>query len=109
MSEFVVDLVGRCDGLGDLGAQTVAELRTRTERLHRFADTAELETVLEELAVRELAERLPRRPGEREEGWTQRLGGGEEAVAVADAAPPSAVEERLAALEARVAALEGRL
>jgi len=91
------------------GAQTVAELRSRTERLHRFADAAELEAVLEELAAREFAERLPRRPGEREERWTQRLGSGEEAAAVVDDAQPSPLEERLAALEARVAALEERL
>src|SRR3954453_23002328 len=44
------------------GAQTVAELRTRTERMPRFAGAAQVEAVLQELGERELAERLPRRP-----------------------------------------------
>jgi uncharacterized protein YceH (UPF0502 family) len=92
------------------GPQTVAELRTRTERLHRFADAAEVEAVLEELADRELAERLPRRPGEREERWTQRLGGGDAAAEpVAPHSTPTPLEQRVAELEARVAALEERI
>jgi uncharacterized protein len=92
------------------GPQTVAELRARTERLHRFSDAAQVEVVLEALAGRELAERLPRRPGEREERWTQRLGGtDEETPPAAAAASESPVDERLAELEARVAALEERL
>ncbi len=58
------------------GPQTSGELRTRTERLHRFADAGELEETLERLIGRELAERLGRRPGQREERYRQLLGGG---------------------------------
>ena len=40
------------------GPQTPGELRARSERLHRFADAAELEQTLERLIGRELIERL---------------------------------------------------
>jgi uncharacterized protein len=91
------------------GPQTGAELRARSERLHRFASAAEVEAVLQELAERELAERLPRRPGEREERWRQRLGDGDDAAPQVAAPPASPLEERVADLEARIAALEERL
>jgi uncharacterized protein YceH (UPF0502 family) len=50
------------------GPQTPGELRTRTERLCRFADVQEVETTLVKLMEREepLAARLPREPGKRE-------------------------------------------
>jgi uncharacterized protein YceH (UPF0502 family) len=50
------------------GPQTVGELRTRGERMHRFADLAEVESVLSELIEREtpLLVRLPRQPGRKE-------------------------------------------
>ena len=57
------------------GPQTVGELRTRSERLYPFPSTEDVELALLELTDRELTERLPRRPGEREERWTQLLGG----------------------------------
>src|SRR5262249_36768986 len=69
--------------------QTVGELRTRSERLHSFASTAEVEETLRGLAGRELVARLPRRPGEREERWAQLLGG-EPGAAPAPAAPQAA-------------------
>ena len=47
------------------GPQTVAELRTRSERLYPFPSTDDVERALLELSERGLAERLPRRPGER--------------------------------------------
>ncbi len=56
------------------GPQTVGELRTRSERLYAFSSTEDVEFALAELAERELVERLPRRPGEREERWVQLLG-----------------------------------
>lgn len=80
------------------GAQTAAELRQRSERLHRFASVPEVEETLERLARRELAERLTRRPGEREERWRHLLGG--EAPAAPAAAPASSLEERVARIEA---------
>jgi len=50
------------------GAQTVGELRTRCERMHHFADLAEVEDVLGELSGREhpLVVQLPRQPGRKE-------------------------------------------
>jgi uncharacterized protein YceH (UPF0502 family) len=56
------------------GPQTVNELRTRVERLHRFESTAELEQTLSDLAARELVELRPRRPGQREDRWAQLFG-----------------------------------
>ena len=87
------------------GQQTAAELRTRSERLYPFASLADVEGGLAALAERELVRRLPRRPGEREERWTQLLGAGE-AQAEPAAPSPDSLEERVAELERRVAALE---
>jgi uncharacterized protein YceH (UPF0502 family) len=56
------------------GPQTPGELRARTERLHRFADAGELDETLARLSGRALAERLERRPGQREERYRQLLG-----------------------------------
>ena len=63
------------------GAQTPGELKTRTERLHRFADMEELGGTLERLIERQLARRLERRPGQREERYTHLLAGEEAAEA----------------------------
>ena len=57
------------------GPQTPGELKQRTERLHPFGSLNEIETVLEGLADREFAERLPRRPGQKEQRHRQLLGG----------------------------------
>jgi uncharacterized protein YceH (UPF0502 family) len=83
------------------GAQTVGELKSRTERLHRFDSLAEVDEALHALAVRELAMRLERRPGQKEERWEHRLGD------TAEAAPPaqSSLEERVRTLEEQVAEL----
>jgi uncharacterized protein YceH (UPF0502 family) len=56
------------------GTQTPGELRARTERMHRFADAAELQAALDGLAARELVVRLERRPGQKEERYAHRLG-----------------------------------
>ena len=89
------------------GPQTAAELRTRCERIYPFASIAEVESALTALAERELVRRLPRRPGEREERWTQLLGDDADVVA-AEPVIASSLEERIASLELRVAALEAR-
>jgi uncharacterized protein len=60
------------------GAQTPGELKSRTDRLHRFAGRDDVIATLERLAGRDLAERLGRRPGEKQERW-RHLVGGEEA------------------------------
>lgn len=86
------------------GPQTAAELRTRSERLHRFESGADVERELAALAERELIARLPRRPGEREERWMQLLG----AMDDAEQRGEVSLEERVARLEERVARLEER-
>ncbi len=98
------------------GAQTSAELRTGTERLHRFADISSVEAFLEELAARApdqggpLVKRLARRPGEREARWMHCLSG----TPVEDSVPQASHElgpadlslSELAALKAHVGRLE---
>ncbi len=70
------------------GAQTAAELRQHAERLQRFADIAEVEALLAELAEREppRVARLPRAPGAREQRWVHLLCGEPPPSTVADAA-----------------------
>ena len=89
------------------GPQTLAELRTRSERLHRFETPSAVEEVLASLGGRELVARQPRRPGEREERWAHLLGG--EAEPAAPQAPPGSLEQRVARLEAEVAELRAAL
>ncbi|MET0615690.1 MAG: DUF480 domain-containing protein [Thermoleophilaceae bacterium] len=72
------------------GPQTPGELKTRTERLHSFADMTELGETLEGLSSRDLVLRLDRRPGQREERYAQRLA--EEAEDLPAAVPPAAEE-----------------
>jgi uncharacterized protein len=75
------------------GAQTPGELKQRAERMHSFADLAEVHDTLERLNERELAVRLARRPGHKEERYAQLLqelaetGEGEPAETVPSAAP----------------------
>lgn len=96
------------------GPQTAAELRQRTERLHRF-DEGEAEATVARLIEREYAARHPNRPGERGERFAQLLGS-DEAEAPDHAQSPRAddagLESRIARLEDEVArlwdALEGR-
>lgn len=97
------------------GAQTAAELRTRTERLHPFASPEAVEHALEALAARPepLVRRLDRRAGQKEPRWTQLLEDdpyvpeGPAATSGPAAAPPRA--DRMADLEARVEALEAQV
>jgi hypothetical protein len=97
------------------GAQTAAELRINTERLHRFADISSVEAFLEELAGRAaeqggpLVARLPRRPGEREQRWVQLLAGAPpvgSAPTAADAAHDAMPAAGAGDLAARVGQLE---
>jgi uncharacterized protein len=101
------------------GAQTPGELKTRTERLHRFGDMDELGDTLERLIERQLAARLERRPGQREERYAHLLGSEDEeatseavetAPEAAPAQPPATAsidssEQRLARLEQQIAEL----
>lgn len=56
------------------GPQAPGELRTRTERLHPFADRGEVEALLGRMAGRGLVRELPRRSGERDNRWVHLLG-----------------------------------
>jgi uncharacterized protein YceH (UPF0502 family) len=95
------------------GPQTPGELKQRTERLHSFASLSEVGQTLTELTERELVERLPRAPGQKEERYVQLLGETEEA------APPALVdshgtegpdlEERVRRLEQAVQELQERV
>lgn len=93
------------------GPQTPGELRTNTERLHRFADLSAVQGFLDELAARPdgaLVVQLPRLPGARENRWAHLLSGTPKVEAAADAplAPQSVAQDDLAA---RVARLEGEV
>lgn len=51
------------------GPSAPGELRTRTDRLHPFADRGDVETTLEKMAARGLVQQLDRRPGDRDHRW----------------------------------------
>ena len=99
------------------GAQMPGELRSRAERLHAFADLAEVENTL--LAMSQLTPplvvQLPREGGARAAKWQHMLFGGELPEAGAPTLPPSKIDreialaERVTALEAKVAELEDAL
>ena len=101
------------------GPQTPGELKQRTERLHPFAELAEVEAVLDRLADRELAVRLERRPGQKEQRYAQLLGGETERESAAGPPPPpepapseervDRLERELAELRAEVASLREQL
>lgn len=99
------------------GPQTMAELRSRAERMQPMPDAAEIEAVLQDFASRPLplVRLLPRQAGQKEARWAQLLTGepaspeaGPEPLTVAVALPPEA-EQRLAALEAEVAELRAQI
>src|SRR5579863_7456385 len=91
------------------GAQTVGELRGRTERMHEFADMEEVERVLETLAASEASSGFGPLVARAERGrWVQLLGwvpesAPEPPTAAARPLPDSRLDARL---EARVEALE---
>jgi uncharacterized protein YceH (UPF0502 family) len=85
------------------GPQTPGELKQRSERLHRFGSVPEAIETLEGLVARELAVRLPRRPGQKEERYAHALG------AETPEAPAAGADDRLGALERRLAEVEARL
>jgi len=71
------------------GAQAPGELKTRTDRLHPFAERGEVEVVLADLAARPepLVRELPRQRGQHDSRWVHLLGDVPEGEAVAEAAP----------------------
>lgn len=56
------------------GDQTPGELKQRSERMHAFDDLDSVQRVLDDLIGRDLAARLPRRPGHKEERYAHLLG-----------------------------------
>jgi uncharacterized protein YceH (UPF0502 family) len=90
------------------GPQTPGELKQRTERLYRFESPAAVEGALDALVGRELAARLERRPGQKEQRYVQLLGGGDGASPEPAPAADS-LEARVARLEAEVRGLREAL
>lgn len=99
------------------GPQTVAELKSRSERLFNFGSTSEIETVLNELGALDpsVVAVVERRPGQKEQRWIQMLEVDPEAraasIAISENAtrlsPGSAtvvqeLQQRVTNLEARV-------
>jgi hypothetical protein len=102
------------------GPQTAGELRSNSERLHRFADISAVEGFLQELAGRPegaMVAELPRQPGSRENRWAHLLSGTpaiEDMAAgvAADVGDTAALKATVTRLEAEVDALKnlvGRL
>ena len=94
------------------GPQTPGELKSRTERLYPFPSLEDVHRTLQDLADRELVERLPRRPGQKEERYRQLLGAAEEEEQVAQSHKSALPHEDLAsmqALEARLSRVEAKL
>jgi uncharacterized protein len=101
------------------GPQTPGELKQRSERMHAFAGLTDVHATLAALIGRGLAACLERRPGQKEERYTQLLAEQEPepqapaaaAHAAGNGAGPAAgdLEERVARLEREVAALRSRL
>ena len=95
------------------GPQTPGELRSRTERMHRFETTDDVQSALQKLTQREppLVKALPRQPGTKEPRWVHLLAGD---VVVPETAPATSAttqramiadDDRIARLEGEVAAL----
>jgi hypothetical protein len=113
------------------GPQTPGELKQRSERMAQIGSLEDVERVLEQLAERGYAQRLARRPGQKEDRFEQLLGGdgagpaAEYAAAPAPAEPAraapapvtpapvtpvgSSLEQRVETLEAELAELRGEL
>lgn len=103
------------------GAQTVGELRGRTNRLYDFNDLAEVEAALESLMTREdelpLVARLPRQSGQKEARYAHLLAGEvaveeegrQEPRAERAARQPKAENEKLTELTTQVEELRREL
>jgi uncharacterized protein YceH (UPF0502 family) len=91
------------------GPQTPGELKQRTERMHPFAELSAVHETLARLIERELVMCLDRRPGQKEDRYTQLLEedvqGDPPAVNPVVLTPVDGLEERVARLERAVAEL----
>jgi uncharacterized protein YceH (UPF0502 family) len=90
------------------GDQTPGELKQRTERLHPLASLGEVEATLDGLVARELVERLPRCPGQKEQRYAHTLADDEPSRGDAEVEEQPDLAARVTALEERLARLEAR-
>lgn len=94
------------------GAQTLGEVKDRSERIYAFADLEEAERVLEKMSefpLGALARKLPRQPGQKEARYAQVLSGEPHFEAETEGAQPVTSGGRVALLEAEVAVLKSDL
>ncbi|HTA96229.1 MAG TPA: DUF480 domain-containing protein [Solirubrobacteraceae bacterium] len=104
------------------GPQTPGELKQRGERIHAFTGLDEVHATLAALIGRDLAAQLGRRPGQKEDRYTQLLGDSDSpngsAVAMGTPATPAVepathepddLRDRVARLEREVAELRAAL
>lgn len=101
------------------GPQTLAEILTRTQRMHEFESLQALEEKLQTLCAKTkpLVIHIPRAAGQREDRYTHLLCGQPDLNAIAQQAASktsqtesrSDLEQKVIALEARVDALEKQL
>lgn len=90
------------------GPQTTGELRNRAERMHKFDDLEQVESVIERMP--ELITKLPRRPGEKESRYAHLLSGAPSVSAVEpDVEVVAPKGDRIGALEAQVLAMRQEL
>lgn len=101
------------------GPQTPGELRSRTERLHEFAEISDVVAGLQKLMEREpsLVAVLPRQTGTKESRYAHLLSGPLESIAIPQLAHPAQQtagttpeqDQRVARLEATVAEIQREL
>ena len=98
------------------GAQTVGEIRTRTERLYPFSALSFVETTLEDLMTRDvpLVVKLPRQSGQKESRYAHLLSGEVEVAEMESVEATTATArgsggERVARLEEELKAVRAEL
>jgi uncharacterized protein YceH (UPF0502 family) len=96
------------------GPQTPGELKQRTQRLQPFGELGEIEAAVQGLIERELVERLPRQPGQKEQRYRHLLEEEATGRTVPSAEEPEpdrvdALERELRELREEVAALRAEL
>lgn len=89
------------------GAQTLGEVRDRSDRMHHFDDLTQVESVLDHLAQAGLATRLPRGPGQKESRYAHLLSG--EPVITQEEPAREVLPDRFGSLEIEVADLRERV
>jgi len=91
------------------GAQTLGELRDRSDRMHHFEDLTQVESVLDHLAEAGLAARMQRAPGQKESRYAHLLSGEPVQEAVPEEPMRALMPDRFGSLEIEVADLRERV